>query len=85
MFSNLYAERINFCAGKTKYSFLKNNFAKQVSFDGCSVFRPWVVDNKWRTSAGWWHFDCSKNVPAEINVDGLPDCIQGAVSFDKNS
>ena len=49
--------------------------------DGCSVFRPWEVEKKWRTVGGWWHFDASRNVTADLSVAGLPDCIQGAVSI----
>eukprot|EP00026_Physarum_polycephalum_P009822 Phypoly_transcript_09959.p1 GENE.Phypoly_transcript_09959~~Phypoly_transcript_09959.p1 ORF type:complete len:402 (+),score=66.12 Phypoly_transcript_09959:26-1207(+) len=49
------------------------------SMDGCSVFRPWMVDKKWKTVGGWWHFDCSRNVSEALSVAGLPDCIQGAL------
>lgn len=47
-----------------------------VSFDGFNLFRPWQLNEEWKTNNGWYHVD---QTPRKGHT-GL-QCIQGLVNL----
>lgn len=47
-----------------------------VSFDGFNLFRPWQLNEKWKTNNGWYHVD---QTPRQGHTGR--ECIQGLVNL----
>jgi hypothetical protein len=45
-----------------------------VSFDGMCQYRPWALDNSWRTSTGWFHCDRQPGPPVTDMPARAGDC-----------
>lgn len=47
------------------------------SFDGCGIFRPWLYNQDWKTSGGWFHVDQSTKSKGGVGFQ----CTQGLINL----